>query len=82
MPTPKRCKLAWYAAGSPKLAFLPLVQPHAHASTTISPRPGCGCIWPACDREQIAYSSVLRQPVLVHADPEAMQTRLIRSRLA
>ena len=36
MPTLKRCKLAWYVAGSPKLAFHPLVQPHAHASTTIS----------------------------------------------
>ena len=38
MPTPKRCKLARYAAGSPKLAFLPLVQPLGHASTTISYR--------------------------------------------
>ena len=25
-----RCKLAWYTAGSPKLAFLALVQPSAH----------------------------------------------------
>ena len=30
MPSPKRCKLAWYAAGSPKLAFLPLAQLLAH----------------------------------------------------
>ena len=27
MSTPKRCKLARYAAGSPKLAFLPHLQP-------------------------------------------------------
>ena len=82
MPTLKRCKLAWYVAGSPKLAFPPLVQPHAHASTTISPRPGCGCMCPACDREQIAYSSRLRRLETAHTDPEAMQPRLIRSRLA
>ena len=37
---------------------------------------------PACEREQIAYSSLLRRLETAHADPEAMQPRLIRSRLA
>ena len=37
---------------------------------------------PACEREQIAYSSLLRRPDTVRADPEAMQARLVRSRLA
>ena len=35
-----------------------------------------------CTREHIAYSSQLRRPETVDADPEAMQARLIRSRLA
>ena len=35
MPTPQGYRLAWQASGSPELAFLPHVQPHAHASTTI-----------------------------------------------
>ena len=48
-----------------------------------SARPGCcGCMSPACEREQIAYSSLLRRPDTVRADPEAMQARLVRSRLA
>ena len=39
-------------------------------------------MWPASEREHIAYSSLLRRLDRVHADPEAMQARLIRSRLA
>ena len=39
-------------------------------------------MWPATEREQIAYSSLLRRPETVHVDPEAMQARQIRSRLA
>ena len=80
MSTPKRCKLARYAAGSPKLAFLLCNRTPMHQPPY--PRPGCGCMWPACEREQIAYSSLLRRPETVHADPEAMQARLIRGRLA
>ena len=53
IPTPRRCKLAYYAAGSPKLAILPLVQPPTqHASIDHHPRRGCGCMWPASEREQ------------------------------
>ena len=36
----------------------------------------------ACEREQIAYSSLLRRRETAHADPKAMQARLIRGRLA
>ena len=83
IPTPRRCKLAYYAAGSPKLAILPLVQPPTqHASIDHHPRRGCGCMWPARQREPMAYSSLLRQLDTVHADPEAMPARLIRSKLA
>ena len=39
-------------------------------------------MWPACEREQIAYSSLLRRSETAHADLKAMQARLIRSRLA
>ena len=39
-------------------------------------------MWPATEREQIAYSSLLRRPDTVHANLEAMPPRLIRSRLA
>ena len=38
IPTPRRCKLAYYAAGSPKLAILPLVQP------PLTYQQGCGCM--------------------------------------
>ena len=40
------------------------------------------CTGPATAREHIAYGSQLRRPETVHADPEAMQARLVRSRLA
>ena len=39
-------------------------------------------MWPATEREQIAYSSLLRRPDTGHANPEAMLARLIRRRLA
>ena len=42
----------------------------------------CGCTVSATEREQIACSSLLRRPETVHADPKAMQARLIRGRLA
>ena len=74
---------ARHAAGWPKLAFLPLMQPPAHASTTIlSYRRGCGCMWAASGRKGTAYSSLLRRLDAVHTDREAMQARLSRSRLA
>ena len=39
-------------------------------------------MWPASEREPMAYSSLLRQLEAALDDPEAMPTRLIRSRLA
>ena len=39
-------------------------------------------MYKATEREAIAYCSLLRRPDAVHADPEAMLARLIRSRLA
>ena len=79
MPTPKRCKLAWYAAGSPNLAFLPLAQLLAH-DTVASGELSYMAL--AMQREQFTYISLLMLAGAVHADPEAMQARMIRGCIA
>ena len=59
------------------------MQPTAHGlPINHHPRRECSCVAPTGEREQIAYSSLLRWLHIVHADHEAMTARLVRSRLA
>ena len=58
------------------------VNQHPPISVSHHRRRRCGCTMTATERGQIAYSSLLRRSETAHADPKAMQARLIRSRLA
>ena len=86
MPIPKRCKLAGYAAGSPKLAFLSLVRPLAHGySLRMHDTVKGGELRNmalAMQREQFTYISLLMLARTVLPDPEPILIHLLHGCIA
>ena len=74
--------LARLVRGCIAMAFTASVPADQSTHRLADPVKGCGCMGPVTEREQTAYSSLLRRLHTVQADPGAMPPRLIRSRLA